>query len=487
MSTITLTEDYGYTQYKISGLPVGTIIDAEAATWIQDNDDSDGDSNPYPVSIKDSPGVILDGGTIEGNIDMISAWRTVYDLGNSAGIRTEDSPNVIIRDWRITDTWDGIRVSWNSPDFLIEDVWVTNVRDDAIENDKLNSGTIRDSLFDGVFKFLSLDPSSSSPVDGHNETVTIDGVLVRLQPYLYKGEMTHGSLIKTDSATDGAVTPNLRFFNNVFAIEEVDHNSYRSMFDAWDHTIESSGNFFLNLSDTPLPDDYPIPPAGWTILEGQEARDYWEQARDAWIVSHTDGGEPPVADEEPPVVDEEPPVVDEEPPVVDEEPPVVDDDVATFDGVSFKGSKHDDVIVGNALDNNIDGDNGDDTIKGGDGNDIIRGDDGVDVLWGGDGDDEFFFKRLSDSRENRGIDTIMDFTEGDKIDLSRIDANRKAGGDQAFVLITGEFTEPGQLSISFDADSGYTVVTGNIDRDSKAELTILLEGDIALVDSDFVL
>ncbi|ANW00256.1 right-handed parallel beta-helix repeat-containing protein [Bradyrhizobium icense] len=301
MSTITLTGSHGTTPYKISGLASGTVIDAETASWIQSNSGSG--SNDYPFQVYSSSGAVLDGGTINGQIDQTSEWRTVYNDGNSAAIRTEDTPNVVIRDWRITDTWDAVRVSWNSQNFLIEDVWVTNARDDAVENDRLQTGTIRDSLFDGVFGGISIDPSSSSPVDGSDQTVTLDGVLMRMKSYLYEGEMTHSAMIKTDSATNGEVTPNLVFKNNVFAIEDVNHHSYRSMFDAWDHTIQSSNNFLLNLSDTPLPDDYPMPPEGWTVLQGQEARDYWQQAKAEWIKNHEgeDGTAAPPPVNEPPV------------------------------------------------------------------------------------------------------------------------------------------------------------------------------------------
>jgi hypothetical protein len=506
MTTITLTGNYEYESYRVSGLPEGTIIDASTATFIHDNDASDGQSNPYPFLVYDSPGVVLQGGTILGNIDLTSEWRTVYDAGNAAAVRTEGTPNVVIRDWRIDDTWDAIRVSWNSPNFLIEDVWVTDARDDAIENDRLQSGTIRDSLFDGVFSGLSIDPSSSSPVDGHNETVTFEGVLLRLESYLYNGELTHGPLIKTDSATDGTVTPNLRFINNVFAIEDVDHRSYRSMFDAWANTVYSSGNVFLNLSDTPLPSDYPMPPDGWTVLQGQEARDYWEQARDAWIANHTDGSEPPVIDPSLPPVDEPlppppddqtPPPSEEEtpppsgeetpPPPEDESPPVTEDDVPTFSGTRFVGDSGNNTVVGNALDNYIDGNNGDDTIKGGNGDDILRGDDGADVLWGGAGEDTYFFKRVSDSRGSTGIDIIMDFEQGDKIDLSKIDASREAPGDQAFHLITGAFSgTPGELRITFDT-SGHTVINATVDNDLEPEITIMLEGHVDLTASDFIL
>jgi hypothetical protein len=53
-------------------------------------------------------------------------------------------------------------------------------------------------------------------------------------------------------------------------------------------------------------------------------------------------------------------------------------------------------------------------------------------------------------------------------------------------LTTGGLIKPGQLRVSFDAGSGYTVVTGNVDNDLNAELTIHLEGNISLTDSDFV-
>jgi Ca2+-binding RTX toxin-like protein len=354
MTTISLTGNYGYDAKRFSGLSSGTIIDATSATFIQDNWAGDGGANnPYPFQVvKVSKAVIL-GGTILGQIDQTADWRTVYDHGNSTAIRIEDAPNAIIRDWRISNTWDAIRVSWNSQNFLIEDVWVTNARDDAVENDRLQTGAIKDSLFDGVFGGISVDPSSSSPVDGHNETVTLDGVLMRLQPSLYEGELTHSAFIKTDSATPGTVTPNLRFINNVIAIEDPTHNSYRSLLDAWSNTVESRGNYYLNLSNTPLPANYPLPPAGWTVLQGQAARDYWNAARAEWIDRHS--GVTP-----------------------------------TFSGANYSGSDVAETIVGNALANNIYAKNGNDIIDGGAGNDLIFGGSGNDTLRGQAGGDHLY-------------------------------------------------------------------------------------------------
>lgn len=479
MSTITLSGNYGWNPYIAKGLASGTVIDATDAVWFQDNDGSDGSVNDYPFRVYKAPNVVIEGGTINGKIDQSGDWRTIYDMGNSAGLRTEDTPNVVIRDWHITNTWDAIRVSWNSPNFLIEDVWVTNARDDAIENDRLQSGTIRDSLFDGVFAGLSIDPDSSNPVDGHAETVKMDGVLMRLKPYDYDGEYTHASFIKTDSATHGEITPNLEFTNCVFALEDVEHRSYRSMVDAWSNTVKSSGNVFLNLSDTPLPSDYPKPPSGWTILQGAAARDYWDKAKAAWIAGHEGGADVGTTSPSTPVV-----VVPSDPIVV--APTPADPGAVTFTGAKFTGTAKAETIDGNASANTIDGGGGNDRIHGAAGDDLLRGNDGADRLWGGSGKDIFLFKHESDSRDSYGIDTIEDFAKGDRIDLSSIDANRLASGDQAFRLASGSFL-PGQIEIVHDAAANKTIILGNVDGDSQAELIIHLSGHVSLAATDFIL
>jgi hypothetical protein len=70
-----LTSSHGTTPYKVSGLASG--IDAETASWIQSNSGSG--SNDYPFLVYKSPDAVLDGGTIIGQIDQTSEWRTVYN------------------------------------------------------------------------------------------------------------------------------------------------------------------------------------------------------------------------------------------------------------------------------------------------------------------------------------------------------------------------------------------------------------------------
>lgn len=286
MTTITLTGDYGYTPYRAYNLPAGTIIDATNASWIVANMGDQIDR--YPFNIEGAPGLIAEGGSIWGTISQTLSWEDTYI--NSAALRFENAPGVVIDDWRIDKAWDAIRIDGGTQNFLIDDAYITNNRDDAVENDHNMGGTIRDSLFDGTMSGISLGDSSN--YDGSGNTVTLEGVFVRSQSYIYKGELTHGSPIKANTGAP-QTTPDLRIINSVFAIEDPTHGGWQRLQIAWDHTVESHGNVFLNLSDTPLPSGYPLPPSGFTILQGQEARDYWDAVKAAWLDNH-DGT--PIAD-----------------------------------------------------------------------------------------------------------------------------------------------------------------------------------------------
>lgn len=250
--------------------------------------------NPYPLDVRSgSDGIRVHSGTVLGEVSQTASWSDLYSEGNSAAVRVGGNdqsdpgiPGVIISDWFIDSVWDGIRTSWNCPNFIIEHCWLSRLRDDAFENDRLQSGWIENVLVDGAFAGLSIDPSSSSPVDGSMNTVVLKNVLIRLSLTSYSGMITHGSFFKTDSATPNTMTPNIRCTNVVLAMETPEHRSYRSTREAWEKMGDTSVNcLLLNLSDTPIPDDYPMPPVGWTIIQGQAARDEWASRKDAFIAA----------------------------------------------------------------------------------------------------------------------------------------------------------------------------------------------------------
>jgi hypothetical protein len=237
--------------------------------------------NRYPFNIEGAPGLIAKGGAIWGTISQTLSWEETYI--NSAALRFENAPGVVIDDWRIDRAWDAIRIDAGTQNFLIDDAYITNNRDDAVENDDNHAGTIRDTLIDGTFVGISL--GDDAHVDGSQNTVTLEGVFMRMQEYIYKNELQSGTPFKADSGAP-ETTPDIRIINSVIAIQDPDHAGLNRLQIAWDHVTESHGNVFLNLSDTPLPADYPKPPAGFTILQGQEARDYWAASKAAWLDNH---------------------------------------------------------------------------------------------------------------------------------------------------------------------------------------------------------
>lgn len=151
------------------------------------------------------------------------------------------------------------------------------------------------------------------------------------------------------------------------------------------------------------------------------------------------------------------------------------------------GGKSSDTISGNALDNRLEGREGFDTIAGGAGNDTLVGGLGADVLTGGTGADLFVFGVAADGEPTRWqAERIVDFSraEGDRIDLSGIDADGALAGDQAFVLVDAPaFSSAGQLR--YDAVKG--MLYGNVDADADAEFVIQLVGVATLGEADFVL
>ena len=129
-----------------------------------------------------------------------------------------------------------------------------------------------------------------------------------------------------------------------------------------------------------------------------------------------------------------------------------------------------------------------DDIYGLAGNDKLVGGAGQDILTGDEGHDIFIFTSLDDSLPDLA-DIIEDFSKGDKIDLSAMDANIATSKDDAFskptmgAQFSGKFTKPGQLFFDTTDETLY----GNVDADSGADFAIEFTGVTKLTASDLVL
>jgi serralysin len=142
-------------------------------------------------------------------------------------------------------------------------------------------------------------------------------------------------------------------------------------------------------------------------------------------------------------------------------------------GDSLRGGWDIDYLYGEAGDDRLDGGSQNDSLDGGANNDTLIGGTGADTLHGGTGADNFVFVAIADSTLAL-VDDIDDFSEieGDKIDLSQIDANTLVAGDQAFQWIGNN------NAFYVDADPRGQVrlngnhVEGDVDGDLVADFSI---------------
>ncbi|MBL8660484.1 MAG: hypothetical protein JNM75_12100 [Rhodospirillales bacterium] len=177
------------------------------------------------------------------------------------------------------------------------------------------------------------------------------------------------------------------------------------------------------------------------------------------------------------------------------------------------GSYGDDQMYGGTGADELGGQAGNDTMYGGSGNDKLGGGSGNDWLYGegdadvlsgrgdldhlsgGPGNDIFDYDAVTDSK-GAARDVILDFAgagaaAGDRIDLSTIDANTTAGGNQAFKFVgTAAFSGPGQVRVA--ASGADTLIQVNTDANkATVEMDILVKDGAATptqwVAGDFIL
>jgi hypothetical protein len=194
--------------------------------------------------------------------------------------------------------------------WTVQHVWGEYVRDDCIENDHFLSGRVYDSLFDGCYTGISTRSSGSYNGQGH--VVTLENVLLRLHPmpYPYKWQSKSGNIDENGNPYDGSGIPyrHGKFFkyveknprtNNHFVLKD-------SVFAAGSENIEASnfnlphpdlidqcqGVVFAWLADSRFPGSHNIVavqrkfPGCITLLEGQDARDFWRQKVIDWHQRH---------------------------------------------------------------------------------------------------------------------------------------------------------------------------------------------------------
>lgn len=158
---------------------------------------------------------------------------------------------------------------------------------------------------------------------------------------------------------------------------------------------------------------------------------------------------------------------------------------------SIKGSAKSETLNGGIGADRLLGMDGNDSLFGGIGNDILIGGGGGDKLHGGAGADKFAFETVQDSfgSNAKTRDSIFDFSslEKDRIDLSSIDANTNAAGNQAFTFIGNSAFHGKAGELRFEKKASDTYIYADVNGDKKADLTIHLDDAVAFVKGFFVL
>ncbi len=115
---------------------------------------------------------------------------------------------------------------------------------------------------------------------------------------------------------------------------------------------------------------------------------------------------------------------------------------------------------------------------------------GKDQLAGGLGADQFVFtNRLDSGAGAAGRDIITDFNraQGDKIDLSAIDANLRLAGNQAFEFVGTDGFSGSAGELGYQQANGTTLIFADMDGDRRADFSIELSRQIILGENDFLL
>jgi Ca2+-binding RTX toxin-like protein len=154
-----------------------------------------------------------------------------------------------------------------------------------------------------------------------------------------------------------------------------------------------------------------------------------------------------------------------------------------LENLELTGTAH--IGTGNALANQITGTAGNDELSGMAGNDRIVGGGGGDKLWGGAGKDTFVFN--ASELTSSGMDQIMDFTRGDKIDLRAIDAKSATLSDDSFRLIGSQNFHHVAGELQWFSHGDGVLVSGDVNGDGLADFTIMVHGVTSLGTSDLIL
>ncbi len=245
-----------------------TKVNASSASWTA--------VGAFAVDIAAQPGACWFGGAVLGTYDQTSTpWSTYHGTAASYVMATD----FVLEGLRADNYGDGVRFTpAETRNWTLRGAHFSDMHDDCVENDRLSSGKIEDSFFDGCYVAFSARPSLdwASTVNGSGNTMTVEGSLIRLKPMatVYKGPTPgHGGFFKWSDAA-----PKLSLHDNVFRVDQLPNHG--SLGIPTGKLASCSNNVVVWLGAG----DYPATlPSCFTITRDKGV---WDRAVAAWQARH---------------------------------------------------------------------------------------------------------------------------------------------------------------------------------------------------------
>ena len=225
---------------------------------------------------------VVVGGAVTGTISHSLTWNEVKSEYDADGLRFEGKVWLESFGLSVQDLEDGFapRVAEgteqdNTVHFLLNGAYMDWIRDDAIEDDDLMSGVIRDMLIDGTNRFLSARPSASETYTSHSMVVTISKVIVHMKAMPNerdtKDGVGYGGIFKWSDAAG-----KVQMSDSTFLLDEQPLSDEPFPPGTYSHVILVLGPDFVGRYRTPLPDGVKV----------TRKLSIWRKARRAWLDAH---------------------------------------------------------------------------------------------------------------------------------------------------------------------------------------------------------
>src|SRR5437016_5246868 len=282
--------------YETGSLAGSAKVDATTVQFLVDQ------GTNVPVRVGGGDGICWSGGEVLGQFPPSTSWSTMHDKYGMIPGSGSSANGIQIQNVTIFSYGDGISFDVQSDaGWSIRNVHIKYSRDDCIENDFLNAGTIDSTFLDGCYDGVSAQEYSGSP-NGTNNIITMSNSLVRRQSV----DGVCGGAIPNHNAfwKWSTIGPSLALYNNVFRTDgpsREGNGAQMWMAPPPGKLADCRNNVMVWLGSGSYPETLPTTFNGqpcFTIMTGAAGLQYWNNAVAQWQALHPD----PLPDVAPPIV-----------------------------------------------------------------------------------------------------------------------------------------------------------------------------------------